>query len=156
MLFKILQGSSSRIDTATTPLHEGYAYFTPDTAGFYIDASRDGVVERIQINPDELFWATPEQTTLTEIGNAISNGRLPVAVNSTGDIYTLSKYDGTTAEFMQVNVGSDSAVAVSIYQVTSSGWTLKEYVLPDANAITTTHASVSGHTLVISTENAAI
>lgn len=50
-LFKILQGPSSRIGTDITPLHEGYAYFTPDTSGFYIDAQVNGELQRIQINP---------------------------------------------------------------------------------------------------------
>lgn len=53
MLFKILQGPSSRIDTETTPLHEGYCYFTPDDSGFYIDAKVDGVLQRILINPKD-------------------------------------------------------------------------------------------------------
>lgn len=52
-LFKILQGPSSRIDTATTPLHEGYCYFTPDNGNFYIDAQVNGSLERILINPKD-------------------------------------------------------------------------------------------------------
>ena len=37
-LFKILKGDSSRISTDVTPFHDGYAYFTPDDGGFYIDS----------------------------------------------------------------------------------------------------------------------
>lgn len=51
-LFKILSGPSSRISTDVTPLHEGFAYFTPDSAGFYIDAQNGGNLQRIRINPD--------------------------------------------------------------------------------------------------------
>lgn len=47
-LFKILRGDSSRISTTSTPFHDGYAYFTPDDGGFYIDANN----ERIRINPE--------------------------------------------------------------------------------------------------------
>ena len=58
MLFKILRGPSSRISKDTTEFHDGYAYFTPDDGGFYIDAETestdpDGAVqqERIRVNP---------------------------------------------------------------------------------------------------------
>ena len=40
--FKILRGNSSRIDTSITPFQDGYAYFTPDDGGFYIDAEESG------------------------------------------------------------------------------------------------------------------
>ena len=49
-LFKVLRGDSSRIDIATTPFHDGYAYFTPNNGMFYIDAMVDGVAKRIQLN----------------------------------------------------------------------------------------------------------
>ena len=58
MLFKILRGPSSRISKDTTEFHDGYAYFTPDDGGFYIDAETestdpDGAVQqkRIRVNP---------------------------------------------------------------------------------------------------------
>lgn len=50
-LFKILKGSSSRISTDVTPFHDGYAYFTPEDSGFYIDSEDDGVQTRHRINP---------------------------------------------------------------------------------------------------------
>ena len=56
-LFKILKGESSRIDTGTTKFNEGYAYFTPDDAGFYIDASVGGSQKRIRINRREVVSA---------------------------------------------------------------------------------------------------
>lgn len=58
MLFKILRGPSSRISKDTTEFHDGYAYFTPDDGGFYIDAATEstdpgGTVQqkRIRVNP---------------------------------------------------------------------------------------------------------
>ena len=53
-LFKILKGASARIDTTTTPLHEGYAYFTDDDGNLHIDTS----TERIQVGTEVLFSAT--------------------------------------------------------------------------------------------------
>ena len=48
-LFKILKGDSSRIDMGVTPFHDGYAYFTPDDGGLYIDSSDNGVNKRIRV-----------------------------------------------------------------------------------------------------------
>lgn len=53
-LFKILKGDSARVGVDVTPFHDGYAYFTPDDGGFYIDSEDDGVQRRIRINPDEV------------------------------------------------------------------------------------------------------
>ena len=50
-LFKILKGDSSRISTDITPFHDGYAYFTPDDGGFYIDSADNGEQKRTRINP---------------------------------------------------------------------------------------------------------
>lgn len=76
-LFKILRGSSANIDTTTTPFHDGYAYFTPDDGGFYIDAVVNGNNERIRINPDG-DGSTAISATLTSSG--WSSGRQTVAV----------------------------------------------------------------------------
>lgn len=51
-LFKILKGDSSRISTDVTPFHDGYAYFTPDDSGFYIDSEDNGIQKRHRINPE--------------------------------------------------------------------------------------------------------
>lgn len=40
-LFRILAGDSSRISTDITPFHDGWAYFTTDDGGFYIDSTDD-------------------------------------------------------------------------------------------------------------------
>ena len=50
-LFKILKGDSSRISTDITPFHDGYAYFSSNDGGLYIDAVVNGVNKRIRINP---------------------------------------------------------------------------------------------------------
>lgn len=75
-LFKILKGDSSRIDMRTTPFHDGYAYFTPDDGGFYIDSEDGGVQRRIRINPD--FGSTSVPKTLT--ANGWSNGQQVLAI----------------------------------------------------------------------------
>lgn len=53
MLFKILRGPSTRISKDKTEFHDGYAYFTPDDGGFYIDAedTDTGEQNRIRVNP---------------------------------------------------------------------------------------------------------
>lgn len=86
-LFKILKGDSSRIDTSVTPFHDGYAYFTPDDGGFYIDSEYNGVQSRIRVNPVNgsastaitatLFadaWSSSQQSVTIEGVTADSNG----------------------------------------------------------------------------------
>lgn len=95
-LFKILKGDSSRIDTSVTPFHDGYAYFTPDDGGFYIDSEDDGVQRRIRINPPNAGssssvsatltaagWSDGTQTLLIESVTADSNGVVGVTQNIT-------------------------------------------------------------------------
>ena len=53
-LFKFLRGPASRINTTSTPLHEGYAYITADEGKFYVDTSS----ERIKTGVDVYFSAT--------------------------------------------------------------------------------------------------
>ena len=68
-LFRILKGDSSRISTDTTPFHDGYAYFTPDDGGFYIDSENDGEQKRIRINPrNNGGYSTAITATLTADG----------------------------------------------------------------------------------------
>ena len=90
-LFKILRGDSSRIDLETTPFHDGYAYFTPDDGGFYIDSEVNGEQKRIQVgakgggSSKAYFgtllasgWSSGEQTLVFEDVNADSNGMMGV------------------------------------------------------------------------------
>ena len=53
-LFKPLQGDSSRSSLDITPFHNGWAYFTPDNGGFYIDCEVNGEQKRIRVkSPSE-------------------------------------------------------------------------------------------------------
>lgn len=58
MLFSILKGNSANISTDKTAFHEGWAYFTPDTGKFYIDAKVGSTNKRILINPDYVTEST--------------------------------------------------------------------------------------------------
>lgn len=86
-LFKILKGDSSRISTDVTPFHDGYAYFTPDDGGFYIDSEDNGEQKRHRINPVNSSgstavsaillsggWSSGEQTLQISGVTAESNG----------------------------------------------------------------------------------
>lgn len=74
-LFKILRGKSSKISIDDTPFHDGYAYFTPDDGGFYIDATHDGIDSRIRINP------TTTAVNVTLLASGWSNGFQSVVVH---------------------------------------------------------------------------
>ena len=67
-LFKILKGDSSRISTDVTPFHDGYAYFTPDDGGFYIDSEDNGEQKRHLINPVNSSGSTAVSATLLSGG----------------------------------------------------------------------------------------
>ena len=67
-LFKILKGDSSRISTEVTPFHDGYAYFTPDDGGFYIDSEDNGEQKRHRINPVNSGGSTAVSATLLSGG----------------------------------------------------------------------------------------
>lgn len=68
VLFKILKGDSSRISTDVTPFHDGYAYFTPDDGGFYIDSEDNGEQKRHRINPVNSSGSTAVSATLLSGG----------------------------------------------------------------------------------------
>ena len=53
-LFKPLKGDSSRISLDVTPFHDGWAYFTPDNGGFYIDCEVDGEQRRVRVKSQAL------------------------------------------------------------------------------------------------------
>ena len=67
-LFKILKGDSSRISTDVTPFHDGYAYFTPDDGGFYIESEDNGEQKRHRINPVNSSGSTAVSATLLSGG----------------------------------------------------------------------------------------
>lgn len=93
-LFKILKGDSSRIGTDVTEFHEGYAYFTPDDGGFYIDAVTGGENKRIKINPSGNNtsvnavltvdgWNNNVQTVTVAGMTASKNGQVGIAQSAT-------------------------------------------------------------------------
>lgn len=100
MLFKILQGDSSRISADITPLHPGWCYFTSDDGRLYIDsADEDGCnPKRTCINqttsgesravPGTLTkngWVNGQQTLLIAGLTAEQNGIISLATNATDD-----------------------------------------------------------------------
>lgn len=88
-LFKILKGDSSRISTDVTPFHDGYAYFTPDDGGFYIDSDDNGVQTRHRINPESSGSSTSISATLLSGGWSAGEQTLQidgVSVDSNGVI----------------------------------------------------------------------
>lgn len=141
MLFKILQGPSSRIGTAETPLHEGYAYFTPDTSGFYIDAQVDGVLTRIQINPEAVFQATRNETTYSEIAAAAGRG-CAVLCTDGNVVYHLAS----------LNTSAKTALFISMYQVDEDSvghlraWLVSEDI--DSTTTWTRHSKVTTEAIV--------
>ena len=95
-LFKILKGDSARISTDITPFHDGYAYFTPDNVGFYIDSEDNGVQKRYRINPENSGtstsvssvllasgWSNNQQTLVIDGITANSNGIIGLAQSAT-------------------------------------------------------------------------
>ena len=77
-LFKILKGDSSRISTDVTPFHDGWAYFTPDDGGFYIDSEDNGEQKRHRINPNTGGGSSDVSATL--LASAWSAGQQTVAI----------------------------------------------------------------------------
>ena len=116
-LFKILKGDSSRIDMSITPFHDGYAYFTPDDGGFYIDSEDNGEQKRIRINPQNdggstavtstllaSGWSGGQQTLTIEGVTAESNGVIGVTQDisdtqmeaaKNAELYVCGQGDGT-------------------------------------------------------------
>ena len=116
-LFKILQGESSRISTDITPFHEGYAYFTTDDGGFYIDAVVEGENERICINPNSIpieytlskdAWSSKEQTiTLGELFSD-SNGYTGLSPKASDEAVAAA-----TKAAMRITQQADNALTIS-------------------------------------------
>lgn len=77
-IFKILKGASSRIDTTSTPFNEGYAYFTPDDGGFYIDAVVNSTNKRIRIN-EAINNEAPTYTESSTLAFLVSGEKISVA-----------------------------------------------------------------------------
>ena len=91
MLFKILQGDSSRISTDVTPHHSGYAYFTPDDSSFYIDATVNSEDKRIKVGASrsvnvillESNWVDGKQTVAVAGLKEDQNGTVALSQDCT-------------------------------------------------------------------------
>lgn len=106
MLFKILQGDSSRISTDITPLHPGWCYFTSDDGKLYIDSKEeDGTEKRTCINSNsggtskdvsgiltKSGWVNGQQILPIEGLQASQNGIICIAENATDEQQEAAKY----------------------------------------------------------------
>ena len=117
-LFKILKGDSSRIGTDVTEFHEGYAYFTPDDGGFYIDAVTRGENKRIKINPSGnntsvnavltvAGWNNNVQTVTVAGMTASKNGQVGIAQSATA-----AQVQAATNASMRVISQSENSLTV--------------------------------------------
>lgn len=124
MLFKILQGDSSRISTDITPLHPGWCYFTSDDGKLYIDSQEeDGTQKRTCINPNsegasvavkgvltKNGWTSGQQALLVTGLRADHNGVIGVAQEITD-----SQMEAAKAAEMYVCSQSDGVLTVAAF-----------------------------------------
>lgn len=108
--FKILKGTSERISTDVTPFHDGYAYFTTDDSGFYIDSLDDGVQKRHRINPGSA-GGTLQQ--VTDSGATTTND---ISITST------TASTSTTTGALTISGGLGVAGTVYASQVYGAVW----------------------------------
>lgn len=108
-LFKPLKGDSSRISLDVTPFHDGWAYFTPDNGGFYIDCEVDGEQRRVRVkSPSEgggsssavygtlraNAWVNGTQRLLVDGLTATQNGVIGVSHDITEEQFEECGYGG--------------------------------------------------------------
>lgn len=94
-LFKVLKGDASRINNQE--LHDGYAYYTVNDGGFFIDANpvnssgeSTGNVIRKRINSAENTSFSVEGFTSTNVRDAISEVKKTISYDSTSETLTLA------------------------------------------------------------------
>ena len=116
-LFKILRGASSRISKNITPFHDGYAYFTPDDGGFYIDALVGEEEKRILVNPksEAIFgtltadgWENSQQTVLIDGLAAEQNGIISIPHTASS-----SELEAVRAAEMYICGQTDGALTIA-------------------------------------------
>lgn len=91
--FKIFKGDSSRISMDATPFHNGYAYFTPDDGGLYIDSAENGVNKRIRVDGSSSVsgvlpsnkWTDNRQTVLIPNLGVSQNGLIGLSQDATNE-----------------------------------------------------------------------
>lgn len=123
-IFKILKGDSSRISLEQTPFNEGYAYFTPDDGGFYIDAVVNGEQKRIRINPQgsgtasvavesilrASGWNSGRQTLVIDGLTANSNGIIGLSQDVSS-----AELEAANNAIMYVSDQSDGLLTIAAY-----------------------------------------
>lgn len=169
-LFKILKGDSSRISTSVTPFHDGYAYFTPDDGGFYIDSEDNGIQRRIRISGTgesggsgtstssiiinaillANSWINKEQSVNINGIADTSNGIVGIAQNITS-----MQYDSARAAMMHIiNQSNQSIVIRADGEVPSCDIPIVIMILIDSDALYATlpHTNWEGNkqTIVVS------
>lgn len=162
-LFKILKGDSSRIDTSVTPFHDGYAYFTPDDAGFYIDSEDDGVQRRVRINDPGMRrssiaisvvlyadnWIDKEQSVNIQNVEGISNGFMGIAKSATDEQYIVAQ----NAMMRIAEQIDDSIVIHADGEVPTCDIPISIILLADSKAL---YATLSGENWVNNSQTVAI
>ena len=111
MLFKILKGNSSRISTEVTPFHDGWAYFTSDDSGFYIDCEDGGVQKRHRVGLRKFCAGNPAVTA----SNGVFTWKYTASTHGISDSgLTVQVYDAATGAM----VLADVTVSPTTYEVT--------------------------------------
>lgn len=94
-LFKIMKGGKDRLGSQST--HEGYAWFTTEDAGFYIDAApinssgtSTGDVVRKRINDASNTSFSESGMSSTNVHDAIVEVKKTLSYNSQNETLTLS------------------------------------------------------------------
>lgn len=68
-LFKVMRGESSAL--SSQELHDGYAWYTVDEGGFYIDAETNNTVVRKKINDADNITVHSEDFQETNLKNIL-------------------------------------------------------------------------------------
>ena len=91
--FKVHYGTSEELKR--TPLHLGYAYFTPDDGHFYIDGKFNGEVKRYCLNPaQDLNNLFKHYATRYEFPN-VGQADCIYVDDSTGDTFLFGVIENT-------------------------------------------------------------
>ena len=99
--FKVHYGTKEHFDN--TPLHIGYAYFTPEDGHFYIDGKVNGILKRICLNsvrnPDDIYKYYSSQEEFPQRGE---EGFIYVD-SSNGDVFL---YGITGATYTSIGISN--------------------------------------------------
>lgn len=103
--FKVHYGTKEHFDQ--TPLHIGYAYFTPEDGHFYIDGKINGSLQRICLNPvrtvDDIY---KHYNTRFEFPNVGESGYIYVD-DSNGDVFLFGIVPGV---YTSIGLANDDTI----------------------------------------------